>query len=280
MPLHKKTYLCAIASKYEPSTDMQERHKDRKQYFDELAETSEKYYIPYLTRFMPLDASTRVLEIGCGEGGNLKPFARLGCQVIGVDISPSRIRQASAFFSEEGLPGTFINKDIFKADELVGTFDLILIHDVIEHIPFKKELLQRVRLFLKPHGLAFFGFPVWQMPFGGHQQICQSHFCAHAPFIHLLPAPLYKALLRKCGEGDGNIDELLSIKQCRMTIGRFQRLAQHERLRITDRQLWFINPHYEIKFGLRPRKLVNILRYTPYVRNFLSSSAWYIVQRA
>ena len=48
---------------------MQKRHNDRKQYFEELANTSRRYYIPHLQRHMVSGRPTRVLEIGCGEGG-------------------------------------------------------------------------------------------------------------------------------------------------------------------------------------------------------------------
>ena len=55
---------------------MQERQKDRARYFSELAHTSEKYFIPYISPFMKVEAGMNVLEIGCGDGGNLLPFAR------------------------------------------------------------------------------------------------------------------------------------------------------------------------------------------------------------
>ena len=54
---------------------MQRRHLDRKSYFKELAQTSQEYYLPYLLRFCQIRASMNILEVGCGEGGNLVPFA-------------------------------------------------------------------------------------------------------------------------------------------------------------------------------------------------------------
>ena len=53
---------------------MQQRHKDRKQYFDEQVYTTEKYVIPFVNEFMPITKEMSILEIGCGEGGNMKPF--------------------------------------------------------------------------------------------------------------------------------------------------------------------------------------------------------------
>ena len=70
---------------------MQERQKDRTRYFRELAETSERYFMPYIGRFRPIEPGLRVLEIGCGDGGNLLPFARHGCRVLGVDMAASML---------------------------------------------------------------------------------------------------------------------------------------------------------------------------------------------
>lgn len=77
---------------------MQLRHSNRLQYFNELANTAREYFIEYLNNHYNLSAKTRVLEIGCGEGGNLLPFAELGCEVMGIDISHTRIEQAREFF--------------------------------------------------------------------------------------------------------------------------------------------------------------------------------------
>lgn len=47
-------------------TVMQQRHKDRQRYFNELANTSRSFYINYVKQFIPLGPDTLVLEIGCG----------------------------------------------------------------------------------------------------------------------------------------------------------------------------------------------------------------------
>lgn len=54
---------------------MQKRHTDRKVYFRELEITSKEFYIGYLSDFTELTPKSRILEVGCGEGGNLVPFA-------------------------------------------------------------------------------------------------------------------------------------------------------------------------------------------------------------
>ncbi len=257
---------------------MHERHINRKRYFEEQSRTSKNYYIPYIqkvTGFLP----TNVLEVGCGEGGNLLPFAESGSETIGVDIDTSRIKQARTFFNEKDQKGIFIASDIFELRVLKGHFSLILIHDVIEHIENKALFLSGIKSYLSTKGVLFIAFPAWQMPFGGHQQIARGKLISHFPFIHLLPRSLYKWILKACGEKEDVVKELLSIKATKCTIETFRNLVNSTGYRIISQQLYFINPHYEVKFGLAPRKLNKIISSIPYLRNFFSTSCFYILEK-
>lgn len=257
---------------------MQERHKNRFQYFKELADTSRKYFVPYIQRFHTVETGVNVLEIGCGEGGNLLPFAEMGCCVTGVDITACRIEEARSYFETVQAQGTFIAEDIFNLEEQGHEFDIIVCHDVFEHICDKKGFLSILNKYLKPHGVVFMAFPAWQMPFGGHQQICRSVFLSHLPFFHLLPGYIYKQMLKLFGEDERCVKELLSIKQTRVTIEYFEGLLNETPLMIADKQLWLVNPHYEVKFNLSPRKLPSLLAKIPYLRNFLCTSCFYVLQ--
>ena len=126
--------------------------------------TSRTYYLPYIARFKRMERGMNVLEVGCGDGGNLLPFAETGCNVTGVDLSENRIKDAIRFFAEQQAQGTFIASDIFLLKGLEHSFDLILCHDVIEHIERKAAFLSGLRHYLKPGGIVFMSFPAWQMP--------------------------------------------------------------------------------------------------------------------
>lgn len=259
---------------------MQKRHTDRDRYFNELAETSRKYYVSYVSQYKKTDTSTCVLEVGCGDGGNLVPFAQAGCRVTGMDMAAGRIETAQENFKRLGCEGTFFSGNFLEleapnAEE--DKYDLILLHDVIEHITAKAEFLKHIKRFLKADGIFFVGFPAWQMPFGGHQQICRSWLCSHMPFFHLLPRPVYKSMLSMCGEKDNTINELLDIKKCGTSIELFERLINECGYKVKNRTFWFINPHYEQKFGLRPRLLYKWLGKIRYVRNYFTTSSFYIL---
>lgn len=258
---------------------MQVRHINRKQYFEELAATSYKYYIPVIHEYHSLLPESRILEIGCGDGGNLLPFARIRCEVVGIDISESRIKDAGRFFDERQLSGTFVCGDILRCPDLGEPFDVIVCHDVYEHIADKDSLLKTINSYLKPDGVAFVAFPAWQMPFGGHQQICRSRIVSRLPFIHLLPTKAYRRLLMLFGESEDCIGELMSIKRTRTTIEGFEMRLDGAGLVNVHRSLWLVNPHYEIKFGLKPRKLAKIISGLPYLRNWFSTSCEYVLKK-
>lgn len=256
---------------------MQKRHTDRYRYFSEEAATTEKYFIPYLSEFMDV-GDISVLEVGCGEGGNLLPFARRGCRVVGVDLSEQRVRQAESFFSRECAAGTFVCDDVMHYRGNGRLFDLIVCHDVVEHIPEKGKMLLALKRLLAPGGRLFIAFPAWQMPFGGHQQIACSWVVSHLPFVHLLPELAFSLMLRLFGEDVSKINELIGIRRTRCTVEMFEREAAYAGYTVCDRRLWLVNPHYEVKFGLRPIRLCRQLSALPYVRNFMASSCFYVVR--
>ena len=262
---------------------MQQRHSDRQQYFNELANTSRDFYVDYLRPFVAFTPQTRVLEIGCGEGGNLLPFAEMGCQVKGIDLSEGRIEQAREFFAQAGRQGTFEAMNFITAEKPTTDderFDIVLIHDVIEHIEpsYKPEFLSNVLPFMRGDALLYVGFPAWQMPFGGHQQITRG-WASKLPWIHLLPNAVYRWLLRRSGVREASINELMSIKRSKMTIEGFTRLALSTGFDIVKRTEWFINPHYQQKFGLKARRLWTFLGRIPYLRNYYTTSVWFLLKR-
>lgn len=259
---------------------MQVRHQDRKLYFKEQIFTTEKYVIPFVEKHMKIDASKRILEIGCGEGGNLEPFLDIGCEVVGIDLNKGKIEKGRAYFDrhEKKDKIKFIFRDIYKIElSEIGDFDLIILRDVIEHIHDQEKFMGYVKKFLSKNGKIFFGFPPWQMPFGGHQQICKSKIASKLPYYHLLPRPLYSGMLKIFGEKQGTIDALLEIKETGISIDRFVRILKKENYHIDEKAEFFINPNYEIKFNLTPRKQLAVISAIPYFKNFLTTCCYCLI---
>jgi SAM-dependent methyltransferase len=259
---------------------MQERHLDRKQYFDEQALTTAKHVIPYLETIRPIDNSLSVLEIGCGEAGNLKPFLDMGCKrVVGVDIEDVRIQNGKRFY--EGHPNRanleLISKDIYDTD-FAEEFDIIITRDVIEHIPNQMLFMARCRDLMKPDGLFFIGFPPWYNPFGGHQQALESKILSKLPYFHIVPKVMLRRILKFFGESDAKIEGMMEIYDTRITIEQLNRILKKNNYSILKKTDYLINPNYETKFGIKPKKQFELISAIPFVRNFLTTASYYVVR--
>ena len=245
---------------------------------------AEKYIIPFVEKEFQLKKGMKVLEIGCAEGGVIKAFIDKGCTGYGVELSPSRLKKAKEFLADDEKNGKaiLINKNIYDVDfetEMKGQFDLIVLKDVIEHIFDQNKLLDKLRSFLKPNGYIFFGFPPWQMPFGGHQQVASNKLLSISPYYHLLPTTLYKGVLKLAKEKAETVEELLEIKETGISIERFEKICKNNNYAIQQRIFYLINPIYNYKFNIKARKQLGLIAAIPWFRNFVTTCMYYLVQK-
>lgn len=257
---------------------MQNRHKNRKQYFNEQVFTTNKFVIPYLNQFVKTKKTT-VLEIGCGEGGNLLPFLNIDCSVHGVDPAQDKINNANIFLKKyiDNKQCKLYCDNVFEV-ELKEKFDIIFLRDVIEHINDHIGVLRLAKELLNENGVILVIFPPWQNPFGGHQQMLSS-ILSKVPFIHLLNDKTYIMLMKLFRERDVDIESLIDLNNSKITIEEILNLSKSLDLKIIDLLPYFINPNYLVKFGLKPRILPPLLARIPIIRNYLSTTCYTILGR-
>lgn len=260
-----------------------QQHKDANLRYQQQVDNSRTYVLPFIEQAMPLVPGMRVMEIGCGEGGVLTPLLEKGCQCVGVDLDPIRIELANNFLSSYVQSGQLrlISKNIYDVDflgEFRNSFDLIILKDAIEHIPDQSKIIGYLKNLLTPNGQVYFGFPPWYMPHGGHQQICNSKVLSMLPYIHLLPRPLYRALLKAGGEHNSTIQELMEIKDTGISIERFEKIVKQQGFTVTLKKHYLINPIYKYKFGLQPRTQWAPVTHLPFVRNFVTTCVYYLIK--
>lgn len=261
---------------------MQERHQDRQLYFNEQKESTRFSVLPYITQYKPLQAGSRVLEIGCGEAGNLHPFLEIGCECYGVELSEVNFNNANKFYAQSPLKEHLhlLHANIYniRPEDLAGTFDVVFLRDVIEHIPEQDKLMNHLKQFIATDGVLFIAFPPWRNPFGGHQQICRNKWLSKTPYLHLLSSKAYSKILNKGGEMQGAINELLDIKKTGLSINRFKRILKKENYQVIDKTHYLINPNYKIKFGLKPRKMWSFFR-IPVIQDFYTTAVYYLLRK-
>ena len=264
---------------------MYEFHRDKDRYFHIQYLTAKEYLIPFIREIKPIESIGRVLEIGCAEAGVLKAFREAGCDCTGIELAAWRLRDAERLHGDLELPGsiTFVNQNIYDIDpenDLPELFDLIILKDVIEHIPDQEKIMPALKQFLKPGGIMFFGFPPWYMPFGGHQQICTSKFLGKLPYWHLLPRRAYQAVLDRYESNPLITRDLMEIKDTGISIERFERIAKRSGFNVLRRKFWLLNPIYKYKFGKGPYNQLGLIGAMPYLRNFFTTAVYYILGRS
>ncbi len=261
---------------------MYEFHGDKRYYFDMTKKVTAEHIIPYLEQNWQFPADMKVLEIGCGEAGVLQAFTDLSFHCTGIELEESRLEFAREYMKSELDRGMvqFINKNIYDVDPEVdlGTkFDLIILKDVIEHIPDQEKFMPQLQRFLNPGGVVFFAFPPWMMPYGGHQQVLPGKLASKLPFYHLLPGKLYPLALRMFGVQVNGIATMEEIRSTGISIERFERIVKRSGFSVVHRRFYLFNPIYKYKFGIQPRLQWGVIARIPWLRNFLTMGMYYIV---
>ncbi len=260
---------------------MFEFHTDKTRYFEMQRRTAAEYVLPLVAEFLQPGAR-RVLEVGCAEAGVLQAFLDAGFTGVGIELEESRAQTARKFLAKAIESGQVSIRtdniyEVEPSDFGPAGFDVIVLKDVIEHIPQQERMIPRLAEFLAPGGLIFFGFPPWQMPFGGHQQIAKSKWVTRVPWLHLLPKTLYASYIRRAGELPHIQDELADIRSTRISLERFEAIVKASNLSVSRRKLWFFNPIYALKFGVAAKALPAWLAAIPVLRNFYTTAAFYVV---
>jgi len=126
-----------------------------------------------------------VLNLGCGPGGETAGFAQDGAAaVFGIDIEGSRLKAAARFAAKTvpGGPIMFARGDGNRLPFRDGTFDIVTMRDVMEHLERPLDALLEARRVLAPGGRIHLSFgPLWYSPWGGHM-----FTFIYIPWLHLL----------------------------------------------------------------------------------------------
>ncbi|MGH8106927.1 MAG: class I SAM-dependent methyltransferase, partial [Arenimonas sp.] len=91
----------------------------------------------------------KILDVGCAQGTLALKLAELGHRVTAVDIRQQFLEYARSRHEDGDIQ--FLQANVLE-DELPGDFDLIFANQIIEHLVYPAELLQRLKNLLKPGG--------------------------------------------------------------------------------------------------------------------------------
>lgn len=119
--------------------------------------TQESEEIPELLK---LSSSSSALEIGCGSGGYaLRVAEQVGCRLVGIDINPHGIANASRLAQDAGLDARVRFQECDASKRLPfenDSFDAVFSNDVLCHIPGRETVFAEIFRVLKPGGRLLF----------------------------------------------------------------------------------------------------------------------------
>jgi SAM-dependent methyltransferase len=102
---------------------------------------------PYMARTernllacVPVGRTDRLLEVGCGEGGNLKLLETCAAGAVGVDYSFAKVHWASSHVGN----GRFVCADARQLPFRNDLFDVILCRDVLHHVEDKRAVVDEL----------------------------------------------------------------------------------------------------------------------------------------
>lgn len=151
-------------------------------------------------RFILLEPTNKVLDVGCGRGAFSAELAHAGSQVVGMDIADSIVRIAK----QEHPTVTFLSHPVeqlpWPFDE--GEFDAVVSLEVIEHLLDVRPLLRGSYQALRPGGRLLLSTPYHGLL--KSLAIClfgfEEHFCnLRSGHIRFYTAPFLARLVKDSG---------------------------------------------------------------------------------
>ena len=243
-------------------------------YYYEQRKYAKEYLIPYFEKYIPQFRSFKVLEVGCAEAGFIEELLELGMSVTGIELNSQRVEVALQKNPKLDLHVGDITKPEL-ALQFKEKYNLIVMREVIEHLPNKVNAFMNITDLLNEDGYLFVSFPPKFSPFAGHQQVGRTFF-KFTPYIHLLPFGFMKKMSELLHENKGYAEHLKLHYETGMAIKAFDRLRKDYGFKVVHKDLFIFRPIYGLRYGLPKIKFPNL----PVARELLSFGYEALLQKS
>lgn len=178
--------------------------------YHKFAEQRAELVIDLLRQFIPV-AGIRALDYGCGQGSLARQLAQLGAIVTAVDIDPN----LQPLFKQTEIQFYLADDDKWTK----ATYELIVLQDVLEHVPDANSLFAKLNQVLFPQGLIYVSTPNRFSPLNF---LADPHWSL--PGVALMPRPLVAFFIQYVFRRD-----LRPRKDwpALLSLGKIQRLFEH-----------------------------------------------------
>lgn len=129
---------------------------------------------------LPSGASSRVIDVGCGDGRHIVEAARRGCFAVGLDYDANELRRTRARIGAGRLD--LVVGDASRLPFRDGAFAAVICTETLEHLPDDAGAIREIARVLRPGGALLGAVPshftellFWRLSYGYR----------HAPGGHL-----------------------------------------------------------------------------------------------
>ena len=178
--------------------------------------------------FLESIVGKQVLDFGCGAGYQSVALAMSKAKyVVGLDTNRRSLAKARHLAEERGVHGVEFTEKL--PDHLIGTFDMVISQNSMEHFDRPAEILDEMVRALNEDGRILITFgPPWRAPYGAH-----THFFTKAPWVNLLFSERTVMNVRAYFRNDGAVRyEEVEGGLNRMTVAKFEEMVLRSEMRV------------------------------------------------
>ena len=143
--------------------------------YQEMAETESRHWwfcgrrtiLSGMIEQLDLPENSKILEVGCGTGGNLEMLAKFG------EVSALEMDENARAIASKKTNNLYDIRAGYCPDEIPfhdQRFDLICMFDVLEHIEHDTETLIAIKQLLTKNGRILMTVPAYQWLYGAHDE--------------------------------------------------------------------------------------------------------------
>jgi len=157
---------------------------------------------PFFVRLIPwlkFYGIRNMMDAGCGDGRNLKPFIEASFDIIGTDYSKEAIGYCNGRYqNQENLRLICCPLDNIPCEP--QSLDVVICDHVLVHIRNVTDVIKQFRALLKKGGYALLEFTSCQdSTFGQGIRLSEREFLQHGVYLRYDEPPDFTAMLSQAG---------------------------------------------------------------------------------
>lgn len=165
-----------------------------------------------------------VLDVGTGRGyGAIYIAQKFGCQVTGIDISPTMIAEANNLALNSPNLRVRFRKESLMTFRRQRPFDLICCFDVLGFVPHRKRVMKQLASLTRRNGWL-----CWSDYFYRHRTRAVRRLISLWNLKSIGPYDLMRTMMQEAG---------FTVQNCRDTSGRYRRYWEGIQKRLLAREV-------------------------------------------